>query len=42
MSRNFELKQNLGKEREMFQASTEAATVEETVNAAQPVELQLR
>ena len=40
MSRNFELMQNLGKEREMFQASTEAATVEETVNAAQPVELQ--
>src|ERR1039458_5145245 len=40
MSRNFELMQNLGKEREMFQASTEAATVEETVNAVQPVELQ--
>jgi polysaccharide biosynthesis transport protein len=40
MSRNFELMQNLGKEREMFQAPTEATTVEEPVNAAQPVELQ--
>ncbi len=40
MSRNFELMQNLGKEQEMFQASSEAAVVEEPVNAAQPVELQ--
>ena len=41
MSRNFELMQNLGKEREMFQASTEATSVEEPVmSVAQPVELQ--
>ena len=40
MSRNFELMQNLGKEQEMFQASTEATTVEETVSTGQPVELQ--
>jgi capsular exopolysaccharide synthesis family protein len=42
MSRNFELMQNLGKEQEMFQASTEASTTieEPTVNAANPVELQ--
>ncbi len=42
MSRNFELMQNLGKEREVFQAPTETTTVEEPVNVnpAQPVELQ--
>jgi polysaccharide biosynthesis transport protein len=41
MSRNFELMQNLGKEQEMFQASTEATAVEApSVNATQPVELQ--
>jgi len=40
MSRNFELMQNLGKEREMFQASPDATTVEEPVSGAQPVELQ--
>ncbi len=51
MSRNFELMQNLGKEREMFQATTQAATVAEptlveptvvepTFNPAPPIELQ--
>jgi polysaccharide biosynthesis transport protein len=40
MSRNFELMQNLGKEQEMFQASTEATTVAEPVTPAPPVELQ--
>ena len=33
MSRNFELMQNLGRERDMFQASTEAATVAERMVA---------
>jgi protein-tyrosine kinase len=46
MSRNFELMQNLGREREMFQASTEAATLAEpmvtepAVAPAQPMDLQ--
>ena len=41
MSRNFELMQNLGREQEMFQASTEATTVEEpAASPAQPIELQ--
>lgn len=40
MSRNFELMQNLGKEQEMFQASTETTTVAEPVTPAQPVEMQ--
>jgi succinoglycan biosynthesis transport protein ExoP len=41
MSRNFELMQNLGKEQDMFQAPTEATTVEEpVVNATQSVDMQ--
>jgi len=44
MSRNFQLMQNLGKEREMFQVPAEATTVAESTVAervvAQPVELQ--